>query len=85
MRRREFIALIATAALSFPRPGRAETKTDLPLVAVLHPGRAEMAKERIPALRLGLQEAGLIEGIHYTLAIRIADGDLRRVPSMPKN
>ena len=43
-----------------------------------------MSKDRIPALRLGLQEAGLIEGIHYTLAIRIADGDLRRVPSIAK-
>ena len=84
MQRREFIGLIGTAALSFPRPGYAQTKTDLPLVGVLYPGRAEMLKDRIAALRLGLQEAGLIERTNYSFAIRFADGDLSRVPSLAK-
>ena len=33
MRRREFIGLIGTTALSFARPGYAQTKTDLPRVS----------------------------------------------------
>jgi putative ABC transport system substrate-binding protein len=84
MRRREFIGLIGTAALSFPRPGYAETKTDLPLVGVLYPGREEGFKDRFAALRLGLREAGLIEGKNYSLALRFADGDFSRVPSPAK-
>jgi putative ABC transport system substrate-binding protein len=84
MRRREFIGLIGTAALSFPRPGYAQTQTSLPLVGVLSPGRAEMSEDRIAALRLGLREAGFIEGTNYSLVIRFANGDLDRLPSLAK-
>ena len=84
MKRREFIGLIGSAALSFPRPVHAQTKTDLPLVAVLYPGRADMSKDRNAELRLGLQEVGFIEGVNYSLGIRFADGDLHRVPSLAK-
>ena len=37
MQRREFIGLIGATALSFPRPGYAQTKTDLPVVGLLMP------------------------------------------------
>jgi putative ABC transport system substrate-binding protein len=84
MRRRAFIGLIGGAALSFPQWGYAQTKTDLPLVGVLYPGTPDVLKVRIAALRLGLQEAGFIEGTNYSLAIRFANGDLGRMPSLAK-
>ena len=45
IRRREFIGLIGTAALSFPRLGYAETKTDLPVVGVLMTNKSETNTE----------------------------------------
>jgi putative tryptophan/tyrosine transport system substrate-binding protein len=83
MGRREFIGLIGTAALSFPRPGYAQTGAGLPLVAVLlqdTPGRGK----GIAALRLGLQQAGFIEGTNYSFAMRFAYGDFKRLPSLAK-
>jgi putative ABC transport system substrate-binding protein len=82
MRRREFIGLIGTAALSFPRPGYAQTKPDLPLVGVLVPRTLEPAKDALAALRIGLQESGFVEGTHYSFALRFANGDLDRLPSL---
>jgi putative ABC transport system substrate-binding protein len=82
MRRREFIALIGTAALSFPRPGFAQTKTDLPVVALLLPTADNtQGKTRIAALRKGLHEAGFVDG-NYSLAVRFAEGDYNRAPQL---
>ena len=69
MRRREFIGLIGTAALSFPRPGYAQTKTDLPVVGLLLLQKPDTtaAENRITALRKGLQEEGFVEGTNYSL------------------
>ena len=82
MQRREFIGLIGATALSFPRPVYAQTKTDMPLVALVLVLRSDTtaAKERINALRKGLQEEGFIEGMNYSLAMRFAEGDLTRLP-----
>src|SRR5258705_3058099 len=86
MRRREFIGLIGTAALSFPRPGYAQTKTDLPVVGLLivHKSETNTAKERVAALRKGLQEVGFVEGTNYSLAVRFAEGDVNRLPQLAK-
>ena len=84
MRRREFIGLIGTAALSFPRPGYAETKTDLPVIGLLITQKSDttVAKDKITALRKGLQEEGFIEGANYSLAVRSAEGVLSRWPRL---
>jgi putative tryptophan/tyrosine transport system substrate-binding protein len=86
MRRREFIGLIGSAALAVTRPGIGEAKTDLPLVGVLLPFKedTEIARVRIAAIRKGLQEAGFIEGTNYSLALRFANGDWERLPSLGK-
>jgi hypothetical protein len=67
MQRREFIGLI-TAALSFSRPAHAQTNASLPLVGLLMPLKSETntAKERVAALRKGLQEAGDLTGLFWT-------------------
>ena len=79
MQRREFIGLIGTAALNFPRPGYAQT--GLPLVAVLMPFKQD-DDYRIAALRKGLQETGFIEGKNYSLAVRYGEGDYSRIPQL---
>ena len=86
MRRREFIGLIGTSAFGLPRPGYSQTKTDLPLVGFLMTNKSEtdIAKQRVAALRKGLQEAGFVEGTNYSLAVRFAEGDLGRLPSLAK-
>src|SRR3984893_9884583 len=86
MRRREFIGLIGTAALSFPRPGYGQIRSDLPVVGFLLPPKLEttVAKERISDLRKGLQEGGYIEGTNYSLAVRSTQGDLNRVPQIAR-
>ena len=68
--------------MGIPRRGVAQTNSGLPLVGVLFPGTPDAAKGRIAALRLGLQEAGFIEGTNYLFAIRIANGDFSRLPSL---
>jgi putative ABC transport system substrate-binding protein len=86
MRRREFIGLIGVAALSFPRPGHAQTRTDLPLVGFLMPfkSESEFAKARAAELRKGLQEERFVEGRNYSLAMRFAEGDFDRYPQLAK-
>jgi putative ABC transport system substrate-binding protein len=84
MRRREFIRLTGAAALGFPRTGYAQARTDLPVVGFLLPQKPDTkgAKDRVTALRKGLQEAGFIEGMTYSLAVRFAEGDMNRYPQL---
>jgi putative tryptophan/tyrosine transport system substrate-binding protein len=83
MRRRQFIGLMCTAA-SWPLKASAQQAAGLPLVAVIVPFNEGIANERTAALRLGLKQAGLVEGAHYTLALRFANGDYARLPDLVK-
>jgi ABC-type uncharacterized transport system substrate-binding protein len=80
MRRRELLQSLGVAAIVLPWPVRAQK--DLPLVAVLVPGTADLARQRIDAIRKGLQEAGLAENVHYAFALRFADGVFDRLPGL---
>lgn len=86
MHRRDFIGLLGTTALSIPRAGYAQTKTDKPLVGFLLPSKLEtlLSKDRITALRKGLQEEGFIEGTNYSLAVRSNEGDADRNPQIAR-
>ena len=80
MKRRLFSKLSGGAILAFTPPARAQK--DLPLIAVLVPGNARLANDRIAAIRMGLQEAGLAEGVNYAFALRFADGVFDRLPGL---
>ena len=41
-------------------------------------------KARLAALRLGLQQAGLVEGKNYSFIVRFADGDTSRITALAK-
>src|SRR5947209_3675702 len=78
MRRRDLGAVLGIVAL----PRLVLAQKDLPLIAVLTPGNAAIASERLVAIRQGLREAGLVEGTHYTVALRYADGVFDRLPGL---
>jgi putative ABC transport system substrate-binding protein len=80
MKRRAFLKLSGVAAVALPWPALAQK--DLPLVAVLVPGSAKLASDRIALIRKGMQEAGLAEGVHYAFALRFADGVFDRLPGL---
>jgi putative ABC transport system substrate-binding protein len=90
MRRREFLKSSGLAAIAFPWPALAQkdlsqkglSQKDLPLVAVLVPGTADLARQRIDAVRQGLREAGFAEGANYAVALRFADGVFDRLPGL---
>lgn len=79
MRRRELFGVVAGAAAL---PFAARAQKNLPVVAVLVPGTAKSADDRIVAIRKGMREAGLTEGVHYTFAARYADGVFDRLPGL---
>jgi putative ABC transport system substrate-binding protein len=80
MSRRGFLKLSGLAAFAAASPAFAQK--ELPVVAVLVPGPAANAQNRIVAIRKGLLEAGLTEGVHYTFASRYADGVFDRLPGL---
>jgi putative ABC transport system substrate-binding protein len=61
-----------------------QTSVSLPLVAVLTPGPADLAKLRIDAIRAGLQQEGLVDGKHYSFELRLANGDFDRLPALAR-
>jgi putative ABC transport system substrate-binding protein len=83
MQRRQFIGFLGGAA-AWPLKASAQRSATLPLVAVIIPFAENIATERTAALRLGLQQAGLVEGTHYALALRFANGDYARLPDFAR-
>src|SRR4051794_1232446 len=79
MKRRAFIGVVGGAAVW---PVAARAQKGLPLVAVLVPGPAKQAENRLVAIRRGMREAGLAEGINYNFAFRYADGVFDRLPAL---
>jgi ABC-type uncharacterized transport system substrate-binding protein len=81
MRRREFIAVLGGAA-TWPVGARAQVSARPPLIAVIS-GASQAASERWRrGLPQGLHELGLIEGRHYEIEYRYANGNLTRLPAL---
>jgi putative ABC transport system substrate-binding protein len=84
MRRRTFLQAAGSAAIVWPMPASAARDATLPLVAVLLPAPEESSKPRLAALREGLKDEGLLEGSHYSIEARFANGDFARLPELAK-
>lgn len=84
MERRKFMQLAGGAAIAWPLSAWAQQAAGLPLVAVLLPSPEDRAVKFVAALRDGLKQAGLVEGTHYALAVRFANGDMPRLPKLAK-
>jgi putative tryptophan/tyrosine transport system substrate-binding protein len=79
MRRREFIARVAGAAVASPFAAFAQASARRPLVAVLINGSLANAY-LLNSFLQGMQELGYVEEREIDIAFRYAGGDLSRLP-----
>ena len=80
MRRREFIALLGTAAV-WPLAGQAQ-QSSMPVIGYLSPESPERFASRVRAFRDGLAETGYVEGRNVAIEFRWAEGQYSRLPAL---
>ena len=81
MRRRDFIALGAGAAVTWPLSAHAQP-TKLPVIGYLGAATAEQWAGRLQAFRKGLSEAGYVEGKNVDIEYRWADSHPERLGAL---
>jgi putative ABC transport system substrate-binding protein len=80
LQRREFIAALGGAA-AWPLAARAQ-RAAMPVVGFLHLGSPEARTNLIAAFRLGLSEAGFIDGRDVQIEYRWARDQIDRLPEL---
>ena len=80
MRRREFVALVSSAAV-WPHVATAQ-QAAVPVIGYLSAGSEKGFRTRLAAFRRGLQETGYREGDNVAFAYRWADGRNERLPPL---
>lgn len=81
MRRRNFIALVGSAAAAWPLPARAQQPT-MPVVGFLSIAAPLPFAHLVAAFRRGLQDAGFVEGRNIAIEYRWAEGQYDRLPAL---
>jgi putative ABC transport system substrate-binding protein len=80
MRRREFLALLSGAALSWPAAARSQQ--GMPVIAFLHSGLPQVNSGIVEAFRQGLREAGFTENRNLKVEFRWAEDHNDRLPAL---
>ena len=81
MRRREFIALLGGAAMTWPSVARAQQPA-LPVVGFLGSGSPQSDAFRLAAVRQGLTEEGYVDGQNVAFEYRWAEDQYERLPEL---
>ena len=81
MRRRDFIALSAGAAVAWPLEASAQQAT-MPVIGFLHLTSPETNRENLDNFRLGLGDTGHIENKNVTIEYRWAQGRNDQLPTL---
>ena len=80
MRRREFITLLGGAAAAWSIAARAQQS--MPVIGFLAGPSAGASKSTLSGFRLGLRQAGYVEGQNVHIAFRWAEGRYDRFPEL---
>jgi putative tryptophan/tyrosine transport system substrate-binding protein len=81
MRRREVIALLGGAAMTWPFAARAQQPA-LPVVGFLGSGSLQSDAFRLAAVQQGLTESGFVEGRNVAFEYRWAEDHYERLPAL---
>jgi putative ABC transport system substrate-binding protein len=81
MQRRQFIALLGSAAATWPLAARAQQST-LPVVAFVREGSADGSARFAATFRKGLNETGYVEGQNVTVEYHWLEGQYDRLPAL---
>src|SRR5437773_5353515 len=81
MRRREFISALGAAA-AWPLAARAQQPASSRKIGLLHPGESTVVSTRIVAIREGLNEPDNSRDSGIEIIMRLADGDVSRLPAL---
>jgi putative tryptophan/tyrosine transport system substrate-binding protein len=81
MRRREFIAGFAGAAIAFPLAGRAQ-QAALPVIGMVQGASADASTAYVAAFRKGLSETGYVEGQNVTVEYHWLEGQFDHLPAL---
>src|SRR5215475_6643633 len=84
MKRREFITLIGSAAIGWPRAGHTQQLAS-PVIGFLDPRTPEVVAARLRGFRQGLKEIGFVEGENVAIAYGWAEDQIDRLPSLAVN
>jgi ABC-type uncharacterized transport system substrate-binding protein len=82
LKRRDFITLLGGAAAAWPLAARAQPAARNRKVGFLHPGQSAAVSKWIAAIHDGLNGADSQRDARIELVIRLADGDLSRLPAL---